>query len=445
MTDTVRTESPDGREGRSTPVDYAEIRATMQRVRLAIALGYLALSLGGWLSGLPFASIRSGAALLLALDAAARLRMWRSPLPSLLVDAAAGAFIIGVGADLDAPLVAMVAYLVVAGVLLLPTRHALVLIGSGALSVSTRVLLLSSTSAAGWQAVAIGWADVALALLGLSLVLLAGEDRIRRARHRGEEALAGAQRASELKNEFVSMISHELRTPLTNISGFSIALKESWRALDPKEIDEFLAIVCTEADHLNQLVENVLAIPRLEAGRLLLEAADFQLRAVAFKVAEEVLPAGGAKSASVSVAGNVVVHADPNRVEQVLRNLLDNARKYGGDQVGIEAVPRGDSYIVVVADNGAGVPETERERIFERFEQTTRGDSRTDSGFGLGLAITRRLVEAMGGETWYEPGFPVGARFCFTLPGAGTVGPERPSRTPKPQPARRSHGAAQPV
>jgi signal transduction histidine kinase len=110
------------------------------------------------------------------------------------------------------------------------------------------------------------------------------------------------------------------------------------------------------------------------------------------------------------------LRADPNRVEQVLRNLLGNARKYGGPRVGIESYPRGDYHVVVVADNGHGIPEEARERIFQQFEQVSHGDSRTDTGVGLGLSITRRLIEAMGGEVWYEPGFPVGARFCFSLP-----------------------------
>jgi signal transduction histidine kinase len=437
MADRAPPGSRSGRDWRSTSVDYAEIRPMVQRVRLVTAGGFLVLSFGSWAAGNPWVFVRLGAAALLAADAAIRLRFGRSAFPSLIVDAVLGSFLIGVGTGVDAALVAMLGYLVVAGVLLLPGIHALGLFTVGGGMIATRSLLLDAEPPATWGAAVVGWTDVTLALLGMALVLMAGESQIRRARHRREKALQAERRASDLKNEFVSMVSHELRTPLTNIAGFTIALKDGWRTLEPKEIDEFLTIVCTEADHLTTMVEDVLAIPRLEAGRLLLEATDFQLRAAAFKVAESVLPIGGAKSASVSVAGNIVVHADPNRVEQVLRNLLDNARKYGGDQVGVEAIPRGDAIVVVVADNGPGVPEAERDRIFERFEQMTRGDSRTDKGFGLGLAVTRRLVEAMGGEVWYEPGFPIGSRFCFTLPTAGTVTTERPRALQPSPPARR--------
>ena len=211
-----------------------------------------------------------------------------------------------------------------------------------------------------------------------------GAAAIKEARRRGAEALEAEQRASEMKTQFVSMISHELRTPLTNISGFADTLGESWRTLDPPEIDEFIAIIRTEAEHLGNLVDDVLAIPRLEAGRLLVDITDFSLRPLAFRIADLIFPAGGEKQASVQVAGNVVLRADPNRVEQVLRNLLDNARKYGGPRVGIESHPRGDYHVVVVADNGHGVPEEARERIFQHFEQVSRGDGRTDSGVRIG-------------------------------------------------------------
>jgi len=226
-----------------------------------------------------------------------------------------------------------------------------------------------------------------------------------------------------MKNEFVSMVTHELRTPLTNIAGFALTMRDSWSELGEDEVDEFLRIIVGESEHLANLVDDVLAIPRLEAGRLLLDVTEFPLRPAAYKIADLLFPAGGAKSASVSIGGNVQIVADPNRVEQVLRNLLENARKYGGDQVTLEATRRDRDYLVVIADNGPGVPVHDRERIFAPFEQVSSGDTRTESGFGLGLAVARHLIEAMGGRLWYESGFPVGARFCFTLP--AVLGGER--------------------
>jgi signal transduction histidine kinase len=267
------------------------------------------------------------------------------------------------------------------------------------------------------------WLEVGVYVIALGLTLTAAGRVLQASRRRQEAALATERRASEMKNEFVSMVTHELRTPLTNIAGFALTIRESWRDLGEDEIDEFLKIIVEESEHLANLVDDVLAIPRLEAGRLLLDPTEFPLRPAAYKIANLLFPAGGKKSASVSIGGNVQLVADPNRVEQVLRNLLENARKYGGDHVTVEATRRDRDYLIVIADNGPGVPLEDRERIFAPFEQVSTGNTRTESGFGLGLAVSHHLIEAMGGRIWYESGFPVGARFCFTLPAA--VGGER--------------------
>ncbi len=267
----------------------------------------------------------------------------------------------------------------------------------------------------------VSWMETGVILVAVAILLMEGAAHLHAAKARQIAALESERRASDMKNEFVSMVSHELRTPLTNISGFAIAARESWQALPPEEVDEFLGIIMSEAEHLQNLVDDVLAIPRLEAGRLLLEPVDFELRPAAFRIADLLFPPGGDKEATVQIGGSVVVYADPNRVEQVLRNLLENARKYGGDHVTVDASPSDEGYTIVVADNGLGVPEEFRDKIFDQFEQVSRGDARSSSGIGLGLTITQRLIEAMGGRVWYEPGFPVGARFCFSLPAAQGV------------------------
>ena len=122
---------------------------------------------------------------------------------------------------------------------------------------------------------------------------LAASRAIQAARRRQAEALEAEQRAAAIKNQFVSMISHELRTPLTNIAGFAIALRESWRTFDPAEVDEFLEVVCREAEHLRALVDDVLVVPRLEAGRLPMEPVDFPLGPAVFRIASLVFPPAG--------------------------------------------------------------------------------------------------------------------------------------------------------
>ena len=108
------------------------------------------------------------------------------------------------------------------------------------------------------------------------------------------------------------------------------------------------------------------------------------------------------------------------RFRQIMRNLLENAKKYGGDQVLIEGeLSAPGLYTVSVSDNGGGVAEADRERIFQHFEQLSTGDARIQQGVGLGLPIARKLARAMGGDLWYEDRFPVGAKFRFTVRVAG--------------------------
>lgn len=238
---------------------------------------------------------------------------------------------------------------------------------------------------------------------------------VRAAHGRERFATESAERARRMKNEFVSMVSHELRTPLTSIAGFTDTLRESWKNLPPEEIDEFLTIINKQAVHLSELVEDVLVIPRLEAGRLRLDLATFDLSEIAHDVTNGILPPGSAREAAVAIPGGVSVFADRRRVQQVLRNLIENAHKYGGDQILVEGSPYGEFYLVVVSDNGPGIPEEDVDRVFTHFEQLSKGDARSDKGIGLGLPIALRLARAMGGDLWYEHRFPTGSRFCFTI------------------------------
>ncbi|MEX2322308.1 MAG: HAMP domain-containing sensor histidine kinase [Acidimicrobiia bacterium] len=350
-------------------------------------------------------------------DALVRAHSKGGPLTPLAVDALAAGAVLGVGTQGGIALVAFGAYAVAAAITFTGIRGLLVVGVASAVGVAIR-FAIGTAAVITPTTTAIQWTEASLCLGALALTLMAGTRRMEAARARQQAVINAERRASEMKNEFVAMVTHELRTPLTTIAGFAMTMKDGWRDLDPDEVDEFLRIVVGEAEHLGNLVEDVLAIPRLEAGNLLLDATDFQLRPAVYKIVDLLYPAGGERSAAVTIGGNVNVCADPNRVEQVLRNLLENARKYGGDQVSIEATPTGDDYQIVIADNGFGVSVEDRDRIFGTFEQARQGHSRTQSGFGLGLAVAKHLIEAMGGRIWYEPGFPVGARFCFTLPRA---------------------------
>jgi signal transduction histidine kinase len=261
----------------------------------------------------------------------------------------------------------------------------------------------------------LNWLFLALAIVGVIGVVWALAIT-RAGRRREQEVMRLSEEAHRIKDEFVAMVSHELRTPLTSIAGFADTLLESWRDLPPDEVDEFLGIISRQSVYLGDLVEDVLVIPRLEADRLRFHPELFDLGDLLADVSKMVFPTGGKKSAVVTLPDGVRVRADRRRVQQVIRNLMENARKYGGDQVMVEGFVLGDQYLLVISDNGPGVPDEETQRVFDNFEQVSKGDSREATGIGLGLPIARRLARAMGGEVWYERRFPTGARFCFSLP-----------------------------
>jgi len=223
-----------------------------------------------------------------------------------------------------------------------------------------------------------------------------------------------ADEANAMKNDFVTLVSHELRTPLTSIAGFAETLETTWRDLGEPEIAEFLDIISNQAIYLGELVEDILVIPRLDAGRLRLFPEMFDLSDLVHAV-DEIAANGEGSNASISLPGGVRVWGDPRRTQQVIRNLLENAHKYGGDQVLVEGFPYGEHFVVVVSDNGSGIPEGAVNTIFEHFEQLSKGDGRSSTGLGLGLPIARKLARAMGGDVWYERRFPTGSRFCFSI------------------------------
>lgn len=419
---TNRTTAPNGEWRRDGPVDYRAVRVAYQRVRALLAAGVLAFGITGIALGVEGSAVKSLVFAIVVIDAIVRSLVPGGPVGSLAVDALAAGAVLGVGAHAAVPLVAFAAYAVAAAITFAGRPGLVRVLASFAIGLAMRLTVLPGPSEITTSITAIQWAEASMVLAALTLTLLTGARRMQAARARQQAVIDAERRASEMKNEFVAMITHELRTPLTNIAGFALTLRDGWKDHSPREVDDFLRIIVGETDHLTNLVDDVLAIPRLEAGNLLLDATDFPLRPSVYKVVDLLFPGNGDRSASVAIGGNVYVRADPNRVEQVLRNLLENARKYGGDQVTIEAHTRGDEYEVVIGDNGPGVPAEDRERIFKTFEQAYQGHARTQMGFGLGLSVARHLVEAMGGRIWYQSGFPVGARFCFTLPRAAAGG-----------------------
>lgn len=415
--------SPDraARAAPAAPVEYAEVRRALRLGRSALCGALLGASLIWWANGVAGSAGKAVVTALLVVHALGDRA--RTPLPALTLASFALGATAGTPGQLEGPLAAMAGCALAASLVVLPARLAAV--PALALGAGT-ALRLSSTAihtAAGATATALGIFETVLYVAALAVGGLAASRAVREARLRQMTALEAEKGAAAVKNQFVSMVSHELRTPLTNISGFALTLRDGWRGFDAGEVDDYLGVICRESDHLRALVDDVLVVPRFEAGHLPIEPVDVPLGPAVTRIAALAFPPGGGKGVSISVPAGTVVRADPNRLEQVLSNLLTNAARYGGERVSVEAASRGEEVQVTVADDGPGVDRALHERVFAPFEQGAPGRA-LKKGLGLGLTVCRVLVDAMGGRIWYEPGAPTGARFCFTLPAARPGGGE---------------------
>jgi signal transduction histidine kinase/ActR/RegA family two-component response regulator len=235
------------------------------------------------------------------------------------------------------------------------------------------------------------------------------------------------RRLDELKSEFLAMISHELRTPLTAIMGYSRLLaRQIHGPLSPKQLEHQEAIF-RSAQRLSDLINDLLDVSRLEAGRVELAPRPTDVRHVVDQVVAIVRVAAAGKQIRVAndVADDIpAVHADPTRLHQILVNLVGNAVKFtpSGGSVRVFAGTHRDQVWISVEDTGVGISPEELARIWEAFYQVESPMQRRHGGSGLGLAIVRRLVELHGGIVRAESeGENRGSRFTFTLPIARTA------------------------
>ena len=215
--------------------------------------------------------------------------------------------------------------------------------------------------------------------------------------------------------EVVSTVSHELRSPLTSVRGYTSLLLNRWDRLADDQKRAMLEQVNHDAGRVTRLVTELLDISRLESGRLVLRRQLVDIPALAVGVVEKVRMMEPELSADVVFpAGFPSVYADPDKIEQVLTNLVENAAKYGSPK-GMRIVGEaGDSEVTVaVADRGDGIPEVDLRRVFSKFFR--RAETRP-TGSGLGLWISRGLVEAHGGRLVVESEVGRGSTFRFTLP-----------------------------
>lgn len=229
----------------------------------------------------------------------------------------------------------------------------------------------------------------------------------------------------DMRKEFVANVSHELRTPLTLIKGCVETLIDG--ALEDAEASRrFLHTVQKHADRLTLLIEDLIELSYLDSGQVSIRREVTALAPIADKVLDALQKPACDKGITLHnrIERSLKASMDSDRIHQVLHNLVDNAIKYGraSGTVIIEADNHPDSVVVRVCDDGPGIPEAARERVFERFYRVDRARSREQGGTGLGLSIVKHIVQAHGGRVWVESELHVGSRFHFSLPHGGGPG-----------------------
>ncbi len=235
------------------------------------------------------------------------------------------------------------------------------------------------------------------------------------------------ERANHMKSEFLARMSHELRTPLNAIIGFSDLLAESENLQSDAKQARFLEHIRTGAHHLLQLINDILDVSKIEAGRMEVCREEFSAASATAEVLSLIRPMATSKNILIECGEEpgLVISADRIRFKQILYNLLSNAVKFTplGGRIRIES-SREDGFVLVsVSDTGIGISREDQESIFEEFHRVSGQSQHRTEGSGLGLAITRRLVELLGGRIWVESEPAKGSRFAFTLPdlkGSGT-------------------------
>ncbi len=226
--------------------------------------------------------------------------------------------------------------------------------------------------------------------------------------------------ASQHKSEFLANMSHELRTPLNAIIGFSEVLNERmFGELNEKQA-EYLKDIHASGTHLLSLINDILDLSKVEAGRMELELSDFDLPAAidsALTLVRERATRRGITLGSSIHDGIGGMTGDERKIRQVLLNLLSNAIKFTpeGGRIDVAAVPNGGSVEVSVRDTGVGIAPEDHEAVFEEFRQVGASAAKQE-GTGLGLALARKFIELHGGKIWVKSQVGVGSTFTFTLP-----------------------------
>ena len=242
--------------------------------------------------------------------------------------------------------------------------------------------------------------------------------------------MTALEELDRLRAEFLGMVSHELRAPLTSIKGSAATVLGSTADLDPAVVRQFFRIIEDQADHMHDLVADLLDVARIETGTLPVTPEPAEVAVLVDRARSTFTSAGGRNNLAIDIPPDLpLVMADRRRIVQVVGNLLSNAAKHSSESsvIRISAVREDVHVAVSVADEGRGIPSERLPYLFRKFTRTDGDDLGSGvAGSGLGLAICKGIVEAHGGRIWAESEGPgMGARFTFTIPTVEEAGSGR--------------------
>lgn len=235
------------------------------------------------------------------------------------------------------------------------------------------------------------------------------------------------QAANRAKSEFVSLVTHELRLPMTSIKGYTDLINSEMAGPINDQQRQFLDVIRRNLDRMGALISDLSDINRIESGRMSFDYQDFDLSLVIEEVVDNYRKPMAERNQKIAIEAPEdlpPVYADPDRINQVLTNLVSNAHKYTPDG-GAVIVRAGfdDAFArVSVIDTGIGISEEDQKKLFTQFFRSENADVRAKNGWGLGLSIVRKMVEAQGGEIDFTSQYGQGSQFVFSVPLAGING-----------------------
>jgi two-component system phosphate regulon sensor histidine kinase PhoR len=224
--------------------------------------------------------------------------------------------------------------------------------------------------------------------------------------------LTAERQFDDEKRDFVATVSHELRTPMAGVYGAAQTLLRTDVDLDVEQRTELLQLIAVQAERLSQIINDLLLATSLDHRQLQVSHE----RVDVYELLQRTLDAIGHREVEMRVPHRPYVLGDPDRIQQILVNLFDNASKYGHPPVKADVTPAGEAIAIAVSDSGPGIPREEQQRIFEKFYRSDPNLTSAPGGTGLGLYIARELAERMGGTLEVRSGADLGTTFILTLP-----------------------------